>query len=512
MAAGANGGFVVAWSGDGPGSPFTSVFARRFSNAGAPLASEFRVNTYTTFPQRLPSVASDASGRFVVAWMGDYPNYIVLARRFSSAGAALASEFQVNTYTSGFPSTTSVAASAGGAFVIAWNSYQDGSGYGIFARRFSSAGVALASEFQVNTYTANIQRDPAAAADADGDFVVAWSSEGGQDGEDRGLFARRFSSAGAAVASEFQINAHTLSFQSNPSVAADPDGDFVVVWQSSLQDSSLYGIFARRFSSGGALLASEFQVNTYTPGNQYRAAVATDANGDFVVTWESSGIQDGSIAGVFARRFSSSGLPQALEFQVNAYTTDNQRLSSVAAGAGGNFVVAWESLSQDGSGFGVFAQRFADPKTLDIDGNGFAEPLTDGLMALRYLFGFRGNALMGGAFDVVGCTRCDASGIEAYIAGITLPLAPVEAPGSDWQDSTRGGLGAGVFAERSFVVVTAMDIDGNGSAAPLTDGLLALRYLFGFRGATLVNGAVDLVGCTRCNATTIELYIAELVD
>jgi hypothetical protein len=56
----------------------------------------------------------------------------------------------------------------------------------------------------------------------------------------------------------------------------------------------------------------------------------------------------------------------------------------------------------------------------------------------------------------------------------------------------------------------ALDIDGNGVKDPLTDGLLALRYLFGFRGATLISGAVNLSSCTRCTAVAIEAYLASL--
>jgi hypothetical protein len=44
-----------------------------------------------------------------------------------------------------------------------------------------------------------------------------------------------------------------------------------------------------------------------------------------------------------------------------------------------------------------------------------------------------------------------------------------------------------------------LDIDGNGEADALTDGILILRYLFGFRGATLIDGAVA-PDCTRCTA------------
>ena len=55
-----------------------------------------------------------------------------------------------------------------------------------------------------------------------------------------------------------------------------------------------------------------------------------------------------------------------------------------------------------------------------------------------------------------------------------------------------------------------LDIDGNGAVAPLTDGLLVLRFLFGFTGTTLTSGAVG-GGCTRCNAAAIEPYLQGLV-
>ena len=35
----------------------------------------------------------------------------------------------------------------------------------------------------------------------------------------------------------------------------------------------------------------------------------------------------------------------------------------------------------------------SDDFTLDVDGNGKTEPLTDGLLIIRYLFGFTGEAL-----------------------------------------------------------------------------------------------------------------------
>lgn len=67
-------------------------------------------------------------------------------------------------------------------------------------------------------------------------------------------------------------------------------------------------------------------------------------------------------------------------------------------------------------------------------------------------------------------------------------------------------------ASGDFVVIWTrlLDVDGNGSFDPLTDGLLILRFAFGFSGATLINGAIGL-GCTRCDAPSITAYLQSFV-
>lgn len=136
-----------------------------------------------------------------------------------------------------------------------------------------------------------------------------------------GVFGRRFDSGGSPLASEFRVNSHTTSDQQNPDAAYDSSGNFVVVWRSLDQDGSLDGIFGRRFDSGGNPFGSEFQVNTYTTGNQYGAPVAVQVGGGFVVVWTSTASQDGGAAGVFGRRFDSGGNAVGVEFRVNSFTT-----------------------------------------------------------------------------------------------------------------------------------------------------------------------------------------------
>jgi len=56
----------------------------------------------------------------------------------------------------------------------------------------------------------------------------------------------------------------------------------------------------------------------------------------------------------------------------------------------------------------------------------------------------------------------------------------------------KSAEGYEIIAEslRLNVGTASLDIDGNGKAEPLTDGLLVIRYLFGFSGKSLIQGAV----------------------
>src|ERR1041385_8831681 len=128
---------------------------------------------------------------------------------------------------------------------------------------------------------------------------------------------------------EFQVNSFTTSFQIYPSIGADSAGNFVVVWQSYAQDGSSRGIFARQYTAAGAAVgASEFRVNAFTTGGQGIPEVASDATGRFVVSWQSD-LRDGSAYGVAARRYDSSLTPGP-EFLVNTYTSSQQMVPRVA--------------------------------------------------------------------------------------------------------------------------------------------------------------------------------------
>jgi len=91
-----------------------------------------------------------------------------------------------------------------------------------------------------------------------------------------------------------------------------------------------------------------------------------------------------------------------------------------------------------------------------FDYDGKTGALTDGLIVIRHLFGFTGQGLTGGALS--STARFDQSAIEQFLKAAEPML----------------------------------DIDGDSKSQALTDGLLLIRYLFGFEGDALFNGATSL--------------------
>jgi hypothetical protein len=296
---------------------------------------------------------------FVVTWESagqDGSQNGVFAQRYAGGlqTSPEGSEFQVNTYTTSDQSSPEVASDQSGNFVVVWQSEgQDGDGPGVFGQRFSSTGVPMGGEFRVNSFTTLAQGSPDVAADQGGGFMVVWESAG-QDGSDSGIFGQRYSSTGAPLGAEFRVNTYTTGAQRSPAVASGV-GNFVVTWEGESADDQLLGIRGQRYSSSGVPLGGEFRVNTYTTGDQ-RSPAVSDIFGEFTIAWQSDG-QDGSGDGVFGQRYAAAGSPAGPEFRVNTYTFSNQSAPALSA-SWNSVVVLWQSDLQDGSATGIYSQKY----------------------------------------------------------------------------------------------------------------------------------------------------------
>jgi hypothetical protein len=302
------------------------------------------------------STAVSSTGEYVVTWANEDSTgtWGVYASAVSSSGT-LISKARISSTTGGNKLDPAVAMGSAGDYVVTWSSYgEDGCGWGVYAERFNAAGVAQGGQFRVNTTTCGDQNDARIGMDSQGNFVVAWTGNGC---EGWGVYAQRFNAQGQRLGGEFEVNTNSKGDKEYVSVAMNGAGNFVVSWSSYGQDGCGWGVYAQRYNCQGIAQGCEFRVNTTTAGDQMYSSVAMDALGDFVITWSSNG-QDGSGWGVYAQRYNSLGCAAGGEFLVNTTTAGDQMYSSVAMDASGNFTITWSSNSYDGHGWGVYGRQY----------------------------------------------------------------------------------------------------------------------------------------------------------
>lgn len=345
-----------------PGLASTRLAVSEISYQGG---IEFRVNTYTTSFQGDASVTSLTEGGFVVVWHSnrqDGSGYGVYGRRYKDTGLPEGDEFQVNTYTLLDQKSPAVTAFPAGGFVVVWSgNRKDGGGCcEVYGQRYKATGLLEGDEFQVNPSKSSHQKFQAVTAFPTGGFVVVWQN-GGRHGSQWDIYGQRYNTEAQPEGTEFRVNTYNASYssdyQSPPEVIALTEGGFVVIWESYGQDGSAGGIYGQCYNTEAQPKGTEFQVNTYTTSFQYFPAVTAFLAGGFVVVWESGG-QDGNSAGVYGQRYNNTCLPEGSEFQVNTYTLSIQGAPTVTAFPAGGFVVVWHSRGQDGSSYGIYGQRY----------------------------------------------------------------------------------------------------------------------------------------------------------
>jgi hypothetical protein len=181
---------------------------------------------------------------------------------------------------------------------------------------------------------------------------------------------------------------------------------------------------------------------------------------------DSDGVGDNSDVypnnNLYALDSDSDGMPNAWELRYGLDPNDPSDASS--------------DVDNDGvAALDEFLAGTAPSGSIDIDGNGQYDALTDGILILRGMFGLAGDALVAGA--------------------ISSDAIYIESEDIESQIDTLGEL---------------LDIDGNGRVDALTDGLLILRYLFGLNGDSLIEGVIA-ADATRTSAADIEAYFDDLM-
>jgi hypothetical protein len=445
------GGYIVTWASNGQDGSGFGIYAQRYAADGSAIGGEFQVNSYTRSAQNEPFTVGLADGGFVIIWgssQQDGSFFGVYGQRYNANGQPTGGEFRVNTTTENHQSDVEITALADGGFVVVWSSLgQDdptATGNlptisGIYGQRYDANSQLVGGEFLVNTYVIGDQSRASIAALDDGGFMVVWRSFYPDVNRGYGIYGQRYDADGVTMGGELLLS-ESRYYQDDPNIIALPDGGFLASWASNGQDGSMEGIFARRFDVNGVQVGIEFQVNSFSTGTQKEPKATLLADGGWVIMWSSLN-QDGSGYGVYGQRFDSNGERIGGEFRVNTFTENSQDKVSVAALADGGFVATWESLLQDGDHFGIFAQQFeaqffgtsADDILSDDLGTGWL----GGLAGDDRLHGLAGDDTLEGGLGndrLYGGAGIDTASYASATGGVEVYLNAGKSRGADGYD------------------------------------------------------------------------------
>ncbi|MBL8396715.1 MAG: hypothetical protein JNL84_01030, partial [Candidatus Accumulibacter sp.] len=422
-----DGGFVVAWRSDSQDGSSAGVYGQRFNAAGAKVGPEFLVNQTTTGGQYQPDVTGLSTGGFVVTWYNDYYDLSVsgstqdvYVREYDASGNPVTGQVKLSSPTTSTEQQPAIADLGQGNYVVVYqdidNSATGNGSYEIVQQIFGDplelprqadptvgdfSGMVTFAENLVNAAPQVI--DPAVSvtdldsANFAGGRLDLFYVQGGEATDQLGVrhqgngFAQigvsgnNISYGGTligtiAAGSQNGINGANLVINLNANATAEAVEDLIqnLTYASTSQSPAASRTVGIRLSDGdgGASSASsvtinvtanldgapvvygEEYVNTYHSSTQDGPQIAVLSDGSYVTVWNSEG-QDGSGTGVYGQRYTHSGVAVGNEFKINGVTSSNQANVRVAAKGDGGFVVTWEDSSGvDGSGPGVIGQLY----------------------------------------------------------------------------------------------------------------------------------------------------------
>jgi Ca2+-binding RTX toxin-like protein len=134
-----DGGWVVTWYGEGPGDSL-GIFQQRFAANGDAVGTETQVNGYTTGTQAFSTIMTLADGGWVIAWEGEGPgdSFGIFQQRYASNGDAMGGVTLVNSHGANSQDNPVIAAQADGGWVVTWWGEGNGDSQGIFQRHFAA--------------------------------------------------------------------------------------------------------------------------------------------------------------------------------------------------------------------------------------------------------------------------------------------------------------------------------------------------------------------------------------
>lgn len=363
------GGFTVAWlseRADGAdGDDGWDIRLRRFDPAGVPLSADENANPPEGSPDGCPSLAISPNGSSLLVWTEwdeVDPSKRIRARAYASDSEASGSVFLVSDYAETPAALPGTAALTDGTFVVVWRQRQDYEpAPEVYARLIGENGLPVGDSWPLTDGLDGYHEDPSVIALTDGMWVVVWKTTWT---EEDGSMAAILNAQGEPMSQPFVIAQLDPSNEvESPIAFAFEGGTWGAVWRTTgpfAQAQYPQTLFFRKhqldtlLGQSTTVFACSFTVIDCV---SVRPAAAGFSGGRFVAAWAQKSKT------IEACLCDEAGCQEP--FSPSSFMNADESMPATASFNDDSFVLAWQSCpiesgapSQDGSGCGIFAQRF----------------------------------------------------------------------------------------------------------------------------------------------------------
>jgi hypothetical protein len=366
LAASPSGTFTAVWSqAPDPTQGLQEVVARTFGPTRRSSAETKLITASIPYHVILfPTLSPTTSGGWALFYSQSRPDGYrqLFGSLFSPSGASLGARFRVSDPARSLADVRAVASlSTGGYFVLAEDDLCPGCQFPLhhlFARTLDASGEPTSPYFQVDTNPLRTAFSgvKSLSADASGTTVVVWEGEPQRfDPTQTAILIQRFSSTGQRFGGSFLVTKPSSAKVLAPSIAVNPAGDFIVVWQYQLDPNTPRSLHARHFSKDAKPLGQEFVVEADSVADAIVPSIASDSRGNYAVAWTSYGSP--YCPSVKGRLYRPDDTPVGPAFYLSSGTNTCDQFPKVAFGPNRTFAAAWIRTLDDG-GSDIYAAMF----------------------------------------------------------------------------------------------------------------------------------------------------------
>ena len=344
-----SGNYLAAWDDDRLGA--RKVFWQQIDSTGLPVGDNQLVASSEIGSDLVdPKLGEDTLGR-VFLFYRDKTGGLVYGSRYDENLTVSQSAYLVNdTSAAAYGGLFDVSVYPDGRLVVVWENYNSG-GSTIAMGLYNKDGVRISGPSTVNSDGgASSHWAPSVAVDPNGNFVVGWEDYRNSQAD---IYIRSFNGSGSSLGADLAIVPpnFNLSAQFTPEVAFSPTDQFAIGWVDQRDGQE---IFMQRFSATSGLVGGNVQLSG--PDNQ-----VVNWDPDFTVspsnrlqaTWASFGAENN----IMLLNFDTGFTPLEPSQPINLSTTGQRWDPSACFRHDGEFAVGWTDVP-DGSNDDIYLMLF----------------------------------------------------------------------------------------------------------------------------------------------------------